>query len=135
MRALKWTEVNKDSFKKLGYTYTILMRSFHTIMGNYSWGENEIKAFGALEKLMYDGGYATRDWVGTLYYDSVSTAWCEVLHAMKDHNDPIIINTIMPRLIDCITQATVEIALCEIIDVPAEECINTYYEERGEYQW
>ena len=133
MKVLKWTEANKNSFKKLGATYTILMKSFHTIVGNYPWNENAIMAFNMLEQLMYDGGYTTRNWVGIMHYNSMNTVWCDVLDAMKDHNNPIITNTIIPRLIDCIAQATIEIALCDTIDVPAEECINAYYGKKGEF--
>lgn len=133
MKALKWTKTNKTNFKRLNATYSILMRSFFTIMGNYSWQDDEIKAFSDLEHLMSDGAYVDRNWVGTLYEDSIGTVWCRVLHVMKDHNDPIIVNTIIPRLIDCITSAVIEIESCEIIDIPAEECINAYNEERGEF--
>ena len=133
MKTLKWTESNKNNFKKLNATYSILMQSFFTIMGNYSWRDDEIKAFSDLEHLMSEGAYTTRDWVGTLYEDSINTVWCRVLHAMKDHKDPIIVNTIIPRLIDCITNAVIEIESCEIIDTPADECINVYNEARGEF--
>ena len=133
MRTLKWTTANKETFKKLNATYQVSMNSFFTIMGNYSWRDDETKAFAALQQLMYDGAYVDRDWVGTLYIDSINTVWCRVLHAMKDHKDPIIVNTIIPRLIDCITNAVIEIESCEVIDTPAEECINAYNEERGEF--
>ena len=99
MKTLKWTTTNKNNFKKLNATYSILMRSFFTITGNYSWMDDEIKAFSDLEHLMSEGAYVTRGWVGTLYEDSISTVWCRVLHAMKGHEDPIIINIIIPLIL------------------------------------